>query len=192
MGPFQGASTQEIKLESVRWVKNKGSPRLKLRHHVVALKVGPREEDESGRKVDLMSLTPEDTFPLPLSPVPPALTEPEVRKGGAPQGATLPAPTFLINPLKPWFHVPRAPGFMSQFQWNVTLGQATVKTPHYERGNVWKENYLPKAVLNQCCPNIYLAHTWRSCANVCQRMWLYKVTGSGKRAYHFTNNLKMA
>lgn len=44
---------------------------------------------------------------------------------------------------------------MSPFQWNVTLGQTMEKTPHYELGNVCKENYLPKAVLNQCCPNIY-------------------------------------
>lgn len=106
-GTLSGASTQEIKLQSVRWVKNKGSPRLKLRHHVVALKVGPREEDEFGRKVDLMSLTPEDTFPLPLSPVPPALTEPEVRKGGGPPGCHPACPHLLNKP--PQTLVPRPP-----------------------------------------------------------------------------------
>lgn len=80
-----------------------------------------------------------------------------------------PAP-FLTNLFEPWFHVSLTQGFTSHFQWNAPFGQATKKSPHYKLGNVWKENYLPKAALNQCCPNIYLAHTRRSCVNVCQRM----------------------
>lgn len=66
------------------------------------------------------------------------------------------------------------------------------KSPHYELGNVWTENGLPKAALHPCSPNIYLAHTRRRCANVCQRMELYKVTGSKTTAYHFTDNFKIA
>lgn len=76
----------------------------------------------------------------------------------------------FMNLLEPWLHVSLTQGFMSHFQWNVTFGQTTKKTSHYKLGNVWKENYLPKAALNQCCPNIYLAHTQRSCVHVCQRL----------------------
>lgn len=145
-------------------------------HHVVALSRGGMGETcrlgrgHVGVRLSLLPLRTCFCFHCLLSVLSPGAQRPEKSQGRWGGGCHPGHPHSLMNPLKPWVYVSLTQGFMPRFQWNVTFGQTMKKTPHYKLGNVWKENYLPKAALNQCCPNIYLAHTRRSCVNVCQRM----------------------
>lgn len=176
-GALWGAATQEIKLYGVDQVKNKGSQNFKC-NRAPWDSTGRRDLGGGGEvwmarglKFYLLLLRLCVCFHSLLSPN--SYGAHRWQNSGEWRGTKdipLPAPTFLINILRPWFHACLTQGFMSHFQWNVTFGQTAKKSPHYKLGNVWKENYLPKAALNQCCPNIYLAHTRRSCVNVCQRM----------------------
>lgn len=52
-------------------------------------------------------------------------------------------------------------------EWHAAFGGTTKKTPHYKLG---ERIIYPRAVLSHGCPTIYLAHTQRSCVNICQRM----------------------
>lgn len=74
----------------------------------------------------------------------PSLLFPNSQVTRGDRGATIPALTFLISPLEPWFHISLMPGFMSRFPWKVTLGQMWECTPRDELGNVCKENYSPR------------------------------------------------
>jgi hypothetical protein len=91
-----------------------------------------------------------------LSPpsCPPTLMGPRdvrrVRREGGKSRECHPACPHVFNKPQPWFYASLTLGFVSHFRWNAPFGQTTKKMPHYKLGNVEKENYLPKAVLNRC------------------------------------------
>lgn len=65
-------------------------------------------------------------------------------------------PRLSRKPPKPGFHVSLALAFSTPyFNGMLRSVRPRRKLLIMELGNVRKESYLPKAVLNQCCPNIY-------------------------------------
>lgn len=121
-----------------------------------------------------ISLTPpEDCFCLPclLCPHGQGPTDQRrVRKRAATHDVTLPTTEPPRTSSNPGSTSPSLKDLRLIFKGMLHLVRPRRKLSHYQLRNMWKENYLPKAALNQCCPTIYLAHTRRSCVNVCQRM----------------------